>query len=226
MSKKFFAVAILAVSALILSVSIWHLRQIRNQDDAQRRLHDVIESHNESILASRPDRGEKTHKHADFKVFIDGVAIDFSQAKYQSSKNNPLDPDAHLHDGNGSVVHFHRERITLREFFQSLGMDLISYPMFCFVTDDKRQHCGGSFGVYVNDRLLNDDEKDPLSFPDYIPRDLDRILITVGGMITQQELEQQFSSLTSDACIYSEKCPERGLPPKEECVGSVETGCE
>jgi hypothetical protein len=32
-------------------------------------------------------------------------------------------------------------------------------------------------------------------------------------------------SVSRDACIYSEKCPERGTPPAESCVGGLGTDC-
>jgi len=50
----------------------------------------------------------------------------------------------------------------------------------------------------------------------YVPQDLDRILI--GGSKTGE--------VTDEACIYSLKCPERGTPPPEACVGDLGTDCE
>lgn len=48
----------------------------------------------------------------------------------------------------------------------------------------------------------------------YEPQDLDRIVFGSGPV-------------TDKACIYSEKCPERGTPPPEEgCVGGLDTPCE
>ena len=58
--------------------------------------------------------------------------------------------------------------------------------------------------------------KENAAFLDYEPQDLDRILITDGVM----------AEVSDDACIYSEKCPERGTPPTEECVGGLGTECE
>lgn len=58
--------------------------------------------------------------------------------------------------------------------------------------------------------------KEQAALLEYEPHDLDRILITNGVMAT----------VADDACIYSEKCPERGTPPTEECVGGLGTECE
>jgi protein-disulfide isomerase len=50
----------------------------------------------------------------------------------------------------------------------------------------------------------------------YVPQDLDRIVVGEGPI----------EAVSNDACIYSLKCPERGTPPPEECVGGVGSGCE
>ncbi|MCM2325601.1 MAG: hypothetical protein NDI94_04005 [Candidatus Woesearchaeota archaeon] len=52
--------------------------------------------------------------------------------------------------------------------------------------------------------------------------DLDKILITYGA---DTDVSAQISSITDDACLYSEKCPERGSPPTENCVGGFRTDC-
>ncbi len=50
----------------------------------------------------------------------------------------------------------------------------------------------------------------------YAPQDLDRILIGSSNI----------NLVSNDACIYSEKCPERGTPPPENCVGGLGTDCD
>jgi hypothetical protein len=59
-------------------------------------------------------------------------------------------------------------------------------------------------------------------FGDYEFTDLDRILITYGDMAG---VADQISSVSDLACMYSEKCPERGTPPTENCVGGLGTEC-
>ncbi len=159
--------------------------------------------------------GEKVHEHADFAVYIEGEKFDFTKAKYQSSDTNPLDPDAHLHDGNGGVTHKHRKGITLGYFFDSLGM---KFDNRCFVTDDGKQYCNTAdkkLTMYVNG-------KENTQFGNYEFTDLDRILITYGDMTG---VADQITSVSNDACMYSEKCPERGKPPTENCVGGLGTEC-
>ncbi len=161
--------------------------------------------------------GEKVHEHADFKVYLNGKVFDFTQAKYQSSDTNPLDPDAHLHDGNGDVTHKHRKGITLSYFFKSIGMN---FDKNCFALDTKEQLCS------ENDRALkffvNGEPND--MYGDYEFTDLDKILISYGSD-NQIEIQRQLNSVTDDACMYSEKCPERGAPPTENCVGGLGSDC-
>lgn len=159
--------------------------------------------------------GEKVHEHADFAVYLERQKFDFTKTKYQSSDTNPLDADAHLHDGNGDVTHKHRKGITLGYFFNTLG---IKFDNKCFVTDDGKQYCNTAdkkISMYVNG-------KENTMFGNYEFTDLDRILITYGDM---SGVSDQITFISDDACLYSEKCPERGTPPTENCVGGLGTEC-
>ena len=49
--------------------------------------------------------------------------------------------------------------------------------------------------------------------------DLEKILVSFGNQ-TGTEIKEQVNSIADKACIYSEKCPEKGKPPDESgCVG-------
>ena len=150
------------------------------------------------------------HVHADFKVYLNGQAVDFTGAKYQSTEEKHLDEYAHLHDGNGGVLHIHKAGITLNYFFKTLG---IEFTHDCFILDTKERFCTtptSTLQVFVNGQ-----KNDQLS--EYIPQDLDHILITYGATSTA-EIDQELKSITDNACIYSKKCPERGSAPVESCV--------
>ncbi len=167
--------------------------------------------------ASLPPKGEKVHEHADFKVYLNGQVFDFKPAAFQSSKENPLDPDAHLHDGNGDVTHKHRKGINLGYFFKSLGM---TFSKDCFVTGPGASYCNEGdkkLKLYINGQLQE-------RFGDYEFSDLDRILISYGNE-NEQQIKTQLDSVTDMACMYSEKCPERGKPPTETCVGGLGEEC-
>jgi len=135
---------------------------------------------------------EAFHIHFDLKVYINGKPVDFSLTKYQESKDNPLDPAIHFHDGNGKIVHVHARDISLRILFESLKINIPKGTV-----------------AYINGKKFNGD------IVSYIPQDLDQILIGSDNL----------SSVSNDACIYSLKCPERGSPPPESCVGGLGTGC-
>jgi protein-disulfide isomerase len=143
--------------------------------------------------ASVPESSEETayHTHFDLKVYQGGVPVNFALDKYQQSISNPLNKNIHFHDGNGKVVHVHKEGVTLGEFFDSVGI-VLPEGVLAYVNGQKTENIGS-----------------------YIPKDLDQILVG----------SSQLSMVSSDACIFSLKCPERGTPPPEECVGGIGSGC-
>lgn len=160
--------------------------------------------------------GDKVHEHIDLKVYLSGEQLDLSQAKYQESIDNPLEPSVHLHDGNGEVVHKHRDGATLGLFFTSLGMTLRED---CFITDEGKRFCNDAnneLRFFVNGQA-ND------QFANYELNDLDRVLISYGPK--NVDLTEQINAVTDLSCIYSEKCPERGAPPTEGCVGGLGSDC-
>lgn len=166
-------------------------------------------------VADAPILGEKTHEHADFAAYLDGQKIDFTNGKYQSSDEAPLDEDTHLHDGVGTIIHKHRKGITLGYFFQTLGM---RFENECFVLDDGKRFCNTTekkLSLYVNGELNT-------AMGNYEFADGDRLLITYGDGTV---LNEQIGTVTDQACIYSETCPERGAPPTESCTGGLGTEC-
>lgn len=79
---------------------------------------------------------------------------------------------------------------------------------------------GATLGVFMDSLGLVVDSNPKINgktvadWKSYEPQDLDRIVFGDGPV-------------TDKACIYSEKCPERGTPPPEEsCVGGLDTPCE
>lgn len=75
---------------------------------------------------------DEIHYHAGFKLFVDGIAQDFSDPKYMSiipcgahsEKNNPALEQiekAHLHDQQGTVVHVHREGAVWGDLFTNIS---------------------------------------------------------------------------------------------------------
>ena len=160
------------------------------------------------------------HEHIDFKVVLNGKAVDFSQAKYQSSEEQggkERDDSVHLHDGNGGIIHKHRAGVDLGHFFQSLGMSLSTD---CFVLDTGEKFCNGNGKTLTF--FVNGKEND--QFGNYSISDLDRVFVSYGNE-SVATVAAQVASVGDSACIYSEKCPERGKPPTEGCVGGLGTNC-
>ncbi|MDO8624848.1 MAG: hypothetical protein Q7R47_02100, partial [Candidatus Diapherotrites archaeon] len=151
-----------------------------------------------------PAPAEPIHWHADFKVYLDNNAFDFSQSKYQSVEGNELSERIHLHENDGNVIHIEGADVLLGEFFNSIGM---KFSSTCFVTDTNKSYCDGAAGqlkFFVNGQINT-------QFENYVPQDLDRILIAYGNE-TPEQLQQELDSVTDNACIESGKCPERGTP--------------
>ncbi len=161
--------------------------------------------------------GEKTHEHADIAIYLDGKKMDLTQEKYQSTEEKPLSSDTHLHDGNGEVIHKHRTLITLGDLFDSIG---IQFTKSCFILDTKEQFCNNDTNTLKF--LVNGVDND--QFNTYELRDEDKILISYGDE-TLEEIQTQIASVSDDACLYSETCPERGKPPTENCAGWLGTDC-
>lgn len=172
-------------------------------------------------ISASPAVGEYKpyHTHADVALFLNGQKIDLSEEKYMSTPERALSKYVHLHDGKGNVVHFHAQNISIKTFLQSLGF-AFDEEQGCVLTDENVSWCvneNSTWKIWVNGG-------DATFGFDYVPADLDRILISFGSE-TREQLLEQFSLVTDEACIQSEKCPERGSPsPESSCVGSGECG--
>lgn len=181
--------------------------------------------------APKPTGGkeEAYHTHFNIRVLIDGKPIDFSLPKYQSKEGKDLDEAIHFHDGVGDLVHIHKKGATLGQLFTSLGMNLTNT---CLTDDQQHAYCkkdsapGAFLDMFVNG-------KSNAQFADYVPQDLDRILIffdSTGASVQQSTgdatVKSYIDSVADTACIYSLKCPERGKPPTEACVGGLGSDCK
>jgi hypothetical protein len=155
------------------------------------------------------------HYHADLAVFVNGQKLSFDADKFQSGEKKTLHPFIHFHDGNGSVVHLERTGYDLQDLFRSFGGDL---NWRCLVVDSAR-FCDTPFAglkLYVNGKRIWNGTQ-------YRPADLDRILISYGPWLA--DVDKELEAVSNDACIYSDKCPERGSPPEEDCVANMGQPC-
>lgn len=163
-----------------------------------------------------PPTTQEVHKHADFKVFLEGIEIGFAKEKYMSTNAHPKSLFVHLHDLNGNIIHQHAAGIILGDFFYSFGMKFTSD---CFETDTGEKYC--NFGDKTLKFFVNG--KPNYEFENYEFNDLDRLLISFGNESPEQ-LKAQIDSVTDEACIQSGKCPERGQP-SDESTCTTALGC-
>lgn len=126
------------------------------------------------------------HDHVDFKLYLDGQAVDFSQAKCQARHSN-----VHVEGGDGDVIHIHSAHVTMGGFFETLG---IQFNGTCLVMDAGEAYCSGegkTLKFYVNERPNGE-------FDRYVLRHLDRILVSYGDE-SEADLQQQLASVTRKA---------------------------
>jgi len=178
-------------------------------------------------LASAKD----VHEHIDFAIYIQGKKVDLSLGKYQSDPleskeddghnhkeiGHTHDPYVHLHDNKGTIVHKHKEGVTLWYFLKTIGMEL---SKTCLTVDTGEKYCtdtNNSLKFFVNG-VRNQ------GIDDYELHDLDRVLISYGPL-SDGALQYQIKSIPDEACIYSQKCPQRGKAPPETCVGGTGVPC-
>lgn len=167
---------------------------------------------------------DPNHTHVDFAVFINGQQLDFSDPKYMSEvydpngtevRTDPMRRFLHLHDGNGNVIHRHKPGLTLEDFFRSIDISCVGneWSAPSFAPENYRVR------IFVNDSELSEGS----SGCGYLFEDGDRILIT--NAENDEEISDQLSQLSDDACRYSRTCPWRGDPPTENCIADPEVPC-
>jgi len=143
---------------------------------------------------------DSAHEHADFKVYIENIPYNFSQAKYMSavpassSVENCGDGSdgklAHLHDMDGDVAHKHATGVTWGYFFSLLN---ISIDDTCMRFDDGKEYCDNGSKVW---RYFVNGTEIP-SISGYEIHQSDRVLITYGA--SDEQAKSQFATVTSKA---------------------------
>ena len=141
--------------------------------------------------------GEKVHEHADLALYINETKT-LLQSRPEFFEK---DPDIHSHKDTEEVIHKHKTGVTLGQLIDSWKTNLPNKVEW-----------------YLNGSKQNDD------FRKYEFKDLDRITLSFSDS-DFSPTTKQISEVTDRACVYSEKCPERGKPPTENCVGGLGTDC-
>jgi hypothetical protein len=192
------------VAGLALSIGVGVVLNMHGMTDHS-------EHHDNHPIADPFD--SEYHVHADFHIVVNDTLVDLSGDTFQTTGQQELHKDAHLHDNNGDVKHIHNRDVTFTGFLDSLGITLTDD---CVTLDN--EYCSNETNqlyMYVNDELYSS----PLT--QYVPVDDDRILLYYGS-IDNPQLDTYLNNVPDDACFYSGTCPERGVAPDESCGLSCE----
>ena len=151
----------------------------------------------------------KVHVHGDFQMYLNDERIRFTDDKYQSSAEQTHHASLHFHDGNDEVIHRHANGVTLKQFFESIKIDVTND---CITMDTAEKFCNDDtrqVQLFVNGTLTEDVDS-------YIFAEEDRILLYYGNP-QNQNISKYIAGITDLSCMYSGTCPERGTPPTESC---------
>ena len=142
------------------------------------------------------------HIHADWKIYIDGKQLDFSDKSHMERmrSNQPVSSFIHVDSGApapekiGDIIHMHATGIPLWVFFNSIGMD---FNKDCITLENKEKFCNqgnAKLKFYVNGKPNNE-------FENYVFNDLDKILISYGSE-SEEEIKKQLTSITDFAKLH------------------------
>lgn len=141
------------------------------------------------------------HIHADWKVYIDGKALDFSDKSHMERMRNNIPVSSFIHvdsgapspEKTGDVLHMHATGVPLWIFFKSIGMD---FNKDC-ISLDKQKFCNK--GNRKLRFLVNG--KPNSEFENYVFNDLDKILVSYDSE-NEEEIKNQLSSITDFASLH------------------------
>ena len=142
------------------------------------------------------------HIHADWKIYINGKPLDFSDKSHMERmrSNKPVSSFIHVDSGapepekTGDVLHMHATGIPLWLFFDSIGME---FNKKCITLENKEKLCNEGnkeLKFFVNGKQNNE-------FENYVFNDLDKILISYGEE-SEGEIKNQLSTITDFAKLH------------------------
>ena len=133
-----------------------------------------------------------THEHVDFLIYIDGQPMDLNQSQYAMKSQY-----AHIHFGEGDLIHLHAINIPLSWFMDELDLPItensIDIHGNVYSNDGEK-----TFKIFLNGEELND--------IDYPISDEDKILIYYGS---ESDVEAALD-LVPDRAIEINNMPNRG----------------
>lgn len=135
---------------------------------------------------------DSQHIHADFKVYINGEALDFAKPEfYMKSSFLHVDPNLQHREEEGNLLHMHAKNVPLWLFFRSIGMrleqDMLLLPDGSVLNNQN----GHTLKLYVNGRGME-------RLDDYVFQNRDKLLISYGPE-KDPHIEKQIQSVTDFA---------------------------
>ncbi|MBI2130965.1 hypothetical protein HYU10_04310 [Candidatus Woesearchaeota archaeon] len=127
------------------------------------------------------------HIHSDWKVYIEGKAMDFSDKSHMERMRSNMPVSSFIHVDSGAPA----AGVPLWIFFKSVGMD---FSKDCINMENKEKFCNDSnkkLKFFVNGKESNE-------FENYAFKDLDKIVVSYGDG-SEEEIKNQLSSITDFA---------------------------
>jgi len=165
---------------------------------------------------------DEYHIHVDFALYINNERFNFSHPRFDVQNALPKGRYAHMHLANpdgDKVIHIHAEGVPLAWFFEGVRMNITSE---CLAFEEGWRYCndaGSNTGSSTGDNssVGNGNNSKTLkvfaqnfgsswkqieNFDEYMPLDLDRILVTYGNEDAAM-LQDQMQSVSNFSANYS-----------------------
>lgn len=132
------------------------------------------------------------HIHADFKVYVDGQALNFAKPEYyMKSSFIHVDNNPNSKEDSSGVLHMHATKVPLSIFFRSLGMNLTKDSLTLVGGQVLKNENGKTLKFYLDGKKV-----DELS--EYTFQPLDKLLISYGPE-NDPNIQKQINSETNFA---------------------------
>lgn len=139
------------------------------------------------------------HIHSDFKVYVNGQPVDFSDKDHMGRMRNNLPVSSFMHVDSGSpapektgdILHMHATKVPLWLFFKSIGMRLDKDSLTLEDGQVLKNENGNTLKFYLNGKKVD-------NLGNYVFQDLDKILISYGPD-NDLDVERQLNSITNFA---------------------------
>lgn len=131
------------------------------------------------------------HNHADFKVYVNGQALDFAKPEYYMKSFFMHVDDNQNKEDSSNVIHMHAKNVPLWLFFRSLGMNLTKDSLTLADGRVLKNENSNSLKFYLNGKKVDE-------LGDYVFQPLDKLLISYGPE-NDPDLQKQINSITNFA---------------------------